>query len=293
MSLVVFYGYYRGGHKRAEKVAVYYSLYAVGFFTLSIIMWGVGAGILQNSKANGKGQDMWGWSCKDNARKTIFASDVSYDLVCRLQNWSLVCCLIEVIVEVITISIYAVVFYRYYSKRRLRKSMAKRDTARSDLYLAQLRSQSAPNTPGIASPRDGGYNPMFSPRFVGMAEKNTDELSTAEEGDANVRYVSATPPSSQKPFTLQTPPLKKVTPKLAQGGFERPVPAIFTTGTADGAEPSPAQLSPWSPAKIEEPEPVHHETGGSSKYEAVPIPGAYASPINSPGPTEQHFQSLH
>lgn len=36
--------------------------------------------------------------------------------------------------------------------------MAVRDRARSDHYLAQLRSQSAPNTPGgPLSPRDGGW----------------------------------------------------------------------------------------------------------------------------------------
>ena len=41
--------------------------------------------------------------------------------------------------------------------------MAARDRARSDLYLAQLKLQSAPNTPGLPggmlSPRDGGWRP--------------------------------------------------------------------------------------------------------------------------------------
>src|ERR1700759_3502288 len=146
--MIVFYGYWRGGHRRAEKVAVYYTTFAVGFFIFSIVMWGVGAAVLNQSKVNGNGQDIWGWSCKDNTRKALFQDDVSYDLICRLQNWSLVCCIIEVVVEVFTIAVYGIVFYRFYSKRKLRKSMAVRDKARSDMYLAQLRSQSAPNTPG-------------------------------------------------------------------------------------------------------------------------------------------------
>lgn len=85
MCVIIFYGYWRGGHRRAEKVAVYYTTFAVGFFIFSIVMWGIGAAVLNQSKQNSGGQDIWGWSCKDNARKTLFQNDVSYDLICRLQ----------------------------------------------------------------------------------------------------------------------------------------------------------------------------------------------------------------
>lgn len=85
MSIVIFYAYWRGGHRRAEKVAVYYTTFAVAFFVFSIIMWGVGAGILNQSKATGNGQDIWGWSCKDNRRRELFQDDVAYSLICRLQ----------------------------------------------------------------------------------------------------------------------------------------------------------------------------------------------------------------
>lgn len=83
--LLVFYGYWRGGHKRAEKVAVYYTLFAVGFFMFSTVMWGVTAGILQGSRASGHGKDMWGWSCLDNHRKELFQDTIDYELICRLQ----------------------------------------------------------------------------------------------------------------------------------------------------------------------------------------------------------------
>jgi hypothetical protein len=102
MSLVIFYGYWRGGHRRAEKVAVYYTTFAVVFFIFSIVMWGVGAAILNQSKKNGNGQDMWGWACKDNKRRALFQDDVSYELVCRLQvsfsglHWS------ELVTEILT-----------------------------------------------------------------------------------------------------------------------------------------------------------------------------------------------
>ena len=77
-SIIVFYAYARGGHHRAQKMAVYYSIFAISYFVFSIVMWGVGAGLLQNAKNNSKGQDIWGWSCKDNTRKEIFNQEVSY-----------------------------------------------------------------------------------------------------------------------------------------------------------------------------------------------------------------------
>ena len=85
MSIVVLIAYTRGGHHRAEKVAAYYTVFTVAFFVFSIVMWAIGAGILNQSKAQGQGKDMWGWSCKDNTRRHLFENDVSYSLICRLQ----------------------------------------------------------------------------------------------------------------------------------------------------------------------------------------------------------------
>jgi uncharacterized membrane protein len=62
MSIVVLVAYSRGGHRRAEKVAAYYTVFAVAFFILSIVMWAIGAGILNQSKQQGEGKDMWGWA---------------------------------------------------------------------------------------------------------------------------------------------------------------------------------------------------------------------------------------
>ena len=83
--LAVFWNYWRGGHRRAEKAAIYYTYFAVATFMFSLVMWGIAAGVLQGSRASGNGQDIWGWSCKDNKRKQLFQNDVSYSLVCRLQ----------------------------------------------------------------------------------------------------------------------------------------------------------------------------------------------------------------
>ena len=85
MSVVVLIAYSRGGHRRAEKVAAYYTVFAVGFFIFSIVMWAVGAAVLNQSKATGNNKDMWGWSCVDNKRRHLFEDDVSYSLLCRLQ----------------------------------------------------------------------------------------------------------------------------------------------------------------------------------------------------------------
>lgn len=271
MSIVIILAYWRGGHRRAEKAAVYYTVFAIGFFIFSIVMWAVGAAILNQSHKTGKEKDMWGWSCKDGKRKSVFEEDVDYALICRLQvqsirvarvlhvpdslthlqSWSLICAFIEIIVEVITIAIYGIVFYRFYSKRRLHKSMDLRDRARSDLYLAQLRSQSAPNTPGFQK------TPM-SPSFP--THLHDDPVNAAENGENyhSTQFAQKHRSFSQpKPFSLQPPPIRvqHATPVLPQDSFE---PAPHTTNEHVPAAP------------------------GEQTYDAVPIPGAYASPLASP-----------
>lgn len=264
MCIVVLIAYSRGGHHRAEKVAAYYTVFAVGFFVFSIIMWAIGAAVLNQSKAQGKGKDMWGWSCVDNKRRHLFEDDVSYALICRLQNWALVCCIIEVVIEMLCIIIYAIVFYRFWSKRKLRKSMAVRDKARSDLYLAQLRSQSAPNTPGFGplSPRSGGWKPPPGhPHYV-------DPHSAAENGESDsVQYAREI--VQPQPFALQAPPIKiqGATPKLEAEGFYAP--------------PRAQTASPPTPGLQERQNEHVGAAPGEQQYASVPIPGAY-QPLASP-----------
>jgi len=268
-SIVVILAYCRGGHRRAEKVAVYYTMFAVGWFMFSIVMWIVGAGILHGSKSNGNGVDMWGWSCKDNKRRQLFEDDVHYALVCRLQDWSLICCIIEVVVEVIVIAIYGIVFYRFWSKNRLRKSMDARDKARSDLYLAQLRTQSAPNTPGYAqTPR--------TPAFPGYNNsKAYDAYSTAEQGESPVNYTSphsASSNTTSSPFKLQAPPIRVQ--------HATPRPAASETFTR--------AVSPPLSSPLPKPDDRVHQhvdaAPGEQTYDAVPIPGAYQAPNRSGTP---------
>lgn len=85
LSVAVFYAWWRGGHRRAERAALYYTTFSIIFFGFSIIMWAIGAGILHGSRQHGGGKDIWGWACKDGQRKQLFQEDVSYNLVCRLQ----------------------------------------------------------------------------------------------------------------------------------------------------------------------------------------------------------------
>ena len=280
--IAIFWGYFKGGHKRAEKVQTYYTVFAVGFFVFSIIMWGVGAGVLNTTKSNSNGQDLWGWSCKENKRKELFAADVDYALVCRLQNWSLVCAVIEIVVELSAIGVYSFVFYRIWSKRKLRKSMAVRDRARSDLYLAQLRSQSAPNTPGLngpLSPRDGGWRPPVDYYKAGPS------VEAGPVEDESTRYVDASQqPPPPKPFVLQPPPTKGSTPKIQQTGF---TPLNHSSPT-DSRSPSPVQAQP-----TEQQQGHFAAAPGEHVYESVPIPGSYASPLNSPTVASRQMSFPH
>jgi len=191
-----------------------------------------------------------------------------------------------VVIEVLTILVYGITFFRYYSKRRLRKSMARRDTARSDLYLAQLRSQSAPNTPGFGptSPRSGGWiPPQGHPAYYGKVPptpgKEVDGSSDSGSEQEGVQYATAPRTFNQPtPFSLQPPPIKihTATPRLNSDGFS-PIAAVHPRD-------DPAVIDGISET-VNDHAPV---AAGESQYAAVQIPGSYASPLNSPGFAASH-----
>lgn len=171
-------------------------------------------------------------------------------------------------IEVISITLYSVIFYRYYTKRRLAKSMDMRDRARSDLYLAQLRSQSAPNTPGFGPKSPAFSQYAMSPRFPPSAYKSLGEISeqpqqqpsfTPAEPPQSSFAQAASPQSESKPFSLQAPPKKapSATPRMT-GALRTPDTPTAPVQNFDFVAP------------------------GEQQYAAVPIPGAYADAVNKP-----------
>lgn len=141
ISTMILCAYWRGGHARAEKLAVYWTVIAVGTFIFAIVMWSIPMAILNKKKEKEEGKDLWGWSCKQNDRRVVFQDDIDYKLVCTELNWVSMCAIIEICLEFVTISLYLFVLYRLASKRRLRKSMDLRDKARNDIWLNKLRDQ--------------------------------------------------------------------------------------------------------------------------------------------------------
>lgn len=181
-------------------------------------------------------------------------------------------------VEVIAISLYSVIFYRYYTKRRLHKSMDMRDKARSDMYLAQLRTQSAPNTPGFGPKSPAFSQYALSPRFAPSSYRNLGDI---EESPVTASTQFAEPKSAfaeqsakgSSGFKLQAPPSKAppAKPKQQNGALA----AMNEEGSG-----SPSSLAPQhAPTAANEP-----------VYEAVPIPGAYADQaVTSPPPAKTTF----
>lgn len=162
--------------------------------------------------------------------------------------------------------------------------MANRDKARSDLYLAQLRSQSAPNTPGLKgplSPREGGWHPTPNPAGY------KDPYISAEEGEEEgVQYAVAQPKTfaQPKPFSLSAPPSK------AQSSTPRAAP--FQPSTTPPAEVPSTPMSPGFAAP--ERQNVHVPAAtGEQQYGAVAIPGSYASPLSSPSFAPPQQQQTH
>lgn len=173
-------------------------------------MWLAGLLILHLSRQNGDGKDIWGWACKNGVRKEIFKDQVAYDVVCRMQvcrkslpyhgissvsrpstnsssqQWSLVCAAIEITVELLTISVYAIVFYRYYTRKQLQKAMESRDQARSDLYLAHLRLQSAPSSPGFLT-----RQASFRAQQQGQAQVQSQTVVVGQDAYVNLFMTPA------------------------------------------------------------------------------------------------------
>lgn len=192
--------------------------------------------------------------------------------------------------------------------------MAVRDRARSDLYLAQLRSQSAPNTPGFGppplTPGDGWKPPPGHPRYVDPLSAAENGHGAFQESQESVQYPRGF--AEPKPFQLQAPPIRVTgaTPKMQQNGFDdAPVPPQPQAGGADVSPPSsrhpsppndtsyrqPSPPQPMSPSFAPQPQEHIQEhvpaAPGEQQYEAVPIPGAYGSPMTSPSyppPQQQH-----
>ncbi|CAK7238183.1 hypothetical protein SEUCBS140593_010409 [Sporothrix eucalyptigena] len=151
VSLLLFLGYCRRGHPWVKKLGAYERLFAIGWFLVNTTLWGLAAGVLQSTHADGHGQDLWGWSCANNERAQLFSQKINYALVCRLQNWSLVCIIIEIVLEGISIVLYCVVLYRIHSRRRLHRAMEMRNRARFYMQssLPDLLAGAAPNDSGV------------------------------------------------------------------------------------------------------------------------------------------------
>lgn len=159
--------------------------------------------------------------------------------------------------------------------------MDMRDRARSDLYLAQLRSQSAPNTPGFGPKSPAFSQYAMSPRFPPSTYKSLDDISEAptftpstQMAEPQSAFASASPKSPDKPFSLQAPPKKapSATPKMGSSTFRTP-----DTPTAPQPDFTFSEHAPVAP--------------GEMQYAAVPIPGAYAdAAVKSPPANQANFR---
>lgn len=140
--------------------------------------------------------------------------------------------------------------------------MYARDKARSDLYLAHLRSQTAPNTPGYPlSP-----NSLHYAQTPGTAR--LDPHSAAEKGEQETQFATqfanSTPPVVNRPFQLQPPPIRVQGPSRdnspTDGQPSIPTDLIQTVNNNGHVGPAP----------------------GEQQYDSVPIPGSYTAPLASP-----------
>lgn len=174
MAVIVLISYWRGGHERAERAAIWFTAISVFGFLFMIILWAVVASIITNAKKNSNNKDLWAWACSNNERKQLFQNDVDYALICKQLSWTFICSIIEIVVESLAIILYVAAFWRFASKSKLRKSMDLRDQARHELYLRKLAN---------------GDDDVYRPTEHEM--KTTTDINLIERG-----YSMYIPPSS-------------------------------------------------------------------------------------------------
>lgn len=214
--------------------------------------------------------------------------------------------IIEVVVEVISITLYSVVFYRYYTKRRLMKSMDMRDKARSDLYLAQLRTQSAPNTPGFG-PKSPSFASVYGPKSPGAFSQQALSPRFPPAAYGSLGQIDETNAAAQNPFTpggrhIQAEPQSGFAATAEARGAPRPfklqappfkAPSATRKPGLSPVEPSPIEAFQTSPQQLSQPEvPVITVAAAADEpvYDTVPIPGAYAGQaVKSPPAAQTSF----
>jgi hypothetical protein len=233
LSLTIMFTYWKGSKKRAAKAAFWATILAAGGFIFSTVIWGFSIGIMQGSRATQQAQDLWGWACKDNTRRQLFQDTINYKLVCRQNDWVVVCAIIEIVVETISIGVYVFAFYRFHTKRQLRKSMAVRDEQRSSLWLAKLKEQQAAEAD--VEDRETSMNTQYNQ----MNTNSSERYISAEEARA-VPMLQAPPPGHRNSGQAQNV-------QSTQGAAEvppPPPPAMFRRDSLVPGTPRSVSFQP-------------------------------------------------
>ncbi|KAI9749649.1 MAG: hypothetical protein M4579_006798 [Chaenotheca gracillima] len=111
------------GVKSANKAATVSSVVAVLIMAGEVIVWAVASSLYRYGKdTNGKSNDLWGWSCSDQADsiQSQFDHVVNLSVYCNVQSGSWYASLIHTGVEIFGFSIYVFVVLRMLNKRRMK-----------------------------------------------------------------------------------------------------------------------------------------------------------------------------
>ncbi|KAK8114705.1 hypothetical protein PG999_006774, partial [Apiospora kogelbergensis] len=246
ICVLIFVGYCRGGHHRAEKVGVYYTLFAVGWFIFNMIIWAIAAGVLQFTRNNSGNKDMWGWACVENHRSEVFSNKVDYALVCRLQRH-----LLPILHQAAPGEVDG----------HARPCPVRLVPCPAAISVGPQHARFRTQVSGLLPIRDVAALPPSAYKSLGeISEQPQQQPSfTPAEPPQSSFAQAASPQSESKPFSLQAPPKKapSATPRMT-GALRTPDTPTAPVQNFDFVAP------------------------GEQQYAAVPIPGAYADAVNKP-----------
>ncbi|KAJ5472061.1 hypothetical protein N7539_008630 [Penicillium diatomitis] len=109
--LTVFWGYWKGAHRQAEKITIYDTIFSIGFFAFHFIMWIIATSIDPNNKVTSNGEDIWDWFCTANTWKQLLSHTISCTRLCRLQKRDSFSIAIGIVINLVVLLVYGIGAY--------------------------------------------------------------------------------------------------------------------------------------------------------------------------------------
>jgi len=107
--------------KWANRLAGVHATIMITASVVSLGIWAISAGLFHKQATGFNVPSIWSWSCNHKGSSN---TSINFNQICLTQNWSFICAIIEVMLEILTLGSFLLIFVRMKSKKEMRKSMS-------------------------------------------------------------------------------------------------------------------------------------------------------------------------